>query len=104
MDCGCSVLFMFTIAPGGGIVFVGHELSLVQQYACVGVLAFPLFWMAGAGAAVFWVIGWYLFKKNWGPFLLDCKLVEIKPAVVLACKFVNFTALSSQDQDFSRPC
>jgi hypothetical protein len=36
--------------------------------------------------------------------LLDCKLVEIKPAVVLACKFVNFTALSSQDQDFSRPC
>jgi hypothetical protein len=35
-------------------------------------------------------------EKNLGTFfLLDCKLVEIKPAVVLACKFVNFTALSS---------
>jgi hypothetical protein len=39
-----------------------------------------------------------------GLFLLGCKLVEIKPAVVLACKFVNFTALSSQYQDFTRPC
>jgi hypothetical protein len=44
-------------------------------------------------------------EKNFGDhFLLDCKLVEIKPAVVIACKFDNFTALSSQDQDFSRPC
>ncbi|CAI9723232.1 Hypothetical predicted protein [Octopus vulgaris] len=36
---------------------MGHELSLGQQYAGVGVLSFPLFWVAGAGSAVFWVIG-----------------------------------------------
>ena len=35
----------------------GRELSLAQQYAAVGVLAFPLFWIAGAGSAVFWIIG-----------------------------------------------
>ncbi|GAB1598799.1 prenylated Rab acceptor protein 1-like [Argonauta hians] len=38
-------------------VIMGHELSLGQQYAGVGVLSFPLFWVAGAGSAVFWVIG-----------------------------------------------
>lgn len=35
----------------------GKELSLFQQYAVVGVCSFPLFWLAGAGSAVFWVIG-----------------------------------------------
>ena len=35
----------------------GRELSLAQQYSAVGVLSFPIFWVAGAGSAVFWVIG-----------------------------------------------
>ena len=35
----------------------GRELSLAQQYAGVGALSFPLFWIAGAGSAVFWIIG-----------------------------------------------
>lgn len=43
------------------IVVMGKEISLVQQYAAVGVLSFPLFWIAGAGSAVFWVIGASLF-------------------------------------------
>lgn len=43
------------------IVIMGKELSLAQQYAAVGVLSFPLFWVAGAGSAVFWVIGASLF-------------------------------------------
>ncbi len=30
---------------------------MTHQYAAVGVLSFPLFWAAGAGSAVFWVIG-----------------------------------------------
>ena len=30
---------------------------MAQQYAAVGVLSFPLFWLAGAGSAVFWIIG-----------------------------------------------
>ncbi|XP_013410223.1 prenylated Rab acceptor protein 1-like [Lingula anatina] len=36
---------------------LGHEVSLAQQYGAVGVISFPLFWLAGAGSAVFWVIG-----------------------------------------------
>ncbi|XP_059142630.1 prenylated Rab acceptor protein 1-like [Physella acuta] len=39
------------------ITVMGHELSLAQQYGGVGLLSFPLFWLAGAGSAVFWVIG-----------------------------------------------
>ncbi|CAL1548276.1 unnamed protein product [Lymnaea stagnalis] len=39
------------------ISVMGRELSLAQQYAAVGALSFPLFWIAGAGSAVFWVIG-----------------------------------------------
>jgi len=39
-------------------VFIsGRELTLAQQYGVVGICAFPLFWIAGAGSAVFWVIG-----------------------------------------------
>lgn len=39
------------------ITILGRELSLAQQYAAVGAASFPLFWLAGAGSAVFWVIG-----------------------------------------------
>ncbi|XP_013775089.1 prenylated Rab acceptor protein 1-like isoform X2 [Limulus polyphemus] len=35
----------------------GHELTLAQQYGIVSVISFPLFYMAGAGSAVFWVLG-----------------------------------------------
>lgn len=39
------------------IRFMGKEVSLAQQYACVGLASIPLFIIAGAGTAVFWVIG-----------------------------------------------
>ncbi|KAK3587718.1 hypothetical protein CHS0354_042509 [Potamilus streckersoni] len=39
------------------ITVFGREVSLAQQYAAVGACSFPLFWLAGAGSAVFWVIG-----------------------------------------------
>ncbi|XP_048254106.1 prenylated Rab acceptor protein 1-like isoform X2 [Haliotis rufescens] len=39
------------------LAILGREVTVAQQYACVGVLSFPLFWLAGAGSAVFWVIG-----------------------------------------------
>ncbi|KAI8767947.1 prenylated Rab acceptor protein 1 [Biomphalaria glabrata] len=39
------------------ITIMGREVTLAQQYAAVGALSFPLFWLAGAGSAVFWVIG-----------------------------------------------
>ena len=39
------------------LMCVGKEVTVTHQYAAVGLLAFPLFWIAGAGSAVFWVIG-----------------------------------------------
>ncbi|KAK2165986.1 hypothetical protein NP493_1344g00023 [Ridgeia piscesae] len=39
------------------IRIMGRELSLVEQYTAVGIMSFPIFWLAGAGSAVFWVIG-----------------------------------------------
>ena len=39
------------------LVVAGHELSLAQQYGLGSILSFPIFYLAGAGAAVFWVIG-----------------------------------------------
>jgi len=39
------------------VSIMGRELSLAQQYGAVGAMSFPLFWLAGAGSAVFWVIG-----------------------------------------------
>jgi len=39
------------------IRFMGREVSLAQQYAGVGIASIPIFILAGAGTAVFWVIG-----------------------------------------------
>lgn len=36
---------------------LGFKPTIGQQYAGVGVLSFPLFYWAGAGSAVFWVLG-----------------------------------------------
>ena len=38
-------------------VSTGRQIPLAHQYAAVGVLTFPLLWVAGAGSMVFWVIG-----------------------------------------------
>merc|ERR1712002_341695 len=35
----------------------GHEVSTTQQYALAALCSFPLFFLAGAGSAVFWVLG-----------------------------------------------
>ncbi|XP_063866459.1 prenylated Rab acceptor protein 1-like isoform X3 [Scylla paramamosain] len=43
------------------IVVGGHEVSMAHQYAVVGVLSLPVFYIAGAGAALFWVLGASLF-------------------------------------------
>jgi len=39
------------------VKFMGKEVSLAQQYAGVGLASIPIFIIAGAGTAVFWVIG-----------------------------------------------
>lgn len=35
----------------------GREVTLNQQYAAVGICSLPLYYWAGVGQAVFWVIG-----------------------------------------------
>jgi len=39
------------------VKFMGKEVSLAQQYVGVGLASIPIFILAGAGTAVFWVIG-----------------------------------------------
>nr|AXI69351.1 prenylated Rab acceptor protein 1 [Cepaea nemoralis] len=39
------------------VTVMGREITLAQQYAAVGAMSFPIFWLAGAGSVVFWVIG-----------------------------------------------
>jgi anoctamin-1 len=43
------------------VTVFGHELSLAQQYGLVAVCSLPLFYLAGAGAALFWVLGKIIF-------------------------------------------
>ncbi|MPC97059.1 Prenylated Rab acceptor protein 1 [Portunus trituberculatus] len=43
------------------IVVGGHKVSMAHQYAVIGVLSLPVFYIAGAGAALFWVLG--IFKN-----------------------------------------
>lgn len=40
-------------------LFPGREVSPAHQYALAGGVSFPFFWLAGAGSAVFWVLGEY---------------------------------------------
>jgi len=39
------------------VVVFGHSLTLIQQYCIVGLVFLPIFYIVGAGAALFWVLG-----------------------------------------------
>lgn len=43
------------------IVIGGHEIPLAHQYGAVGILSLPVFYLAGAGAVLFWVLGLFRF-------------------------------------------
>jgi len=43
------------------LVVLGHEMNMIEQYGLVALISCPLFYLAGAGAAVFWVIGASVF-------------------------------------------
>jgi len=43
------------------LILGGREVTLAQQYAAIAVGSIPLFVIAGAGTAVFWVIGASIF-------------------------------------------
>merc|ERR1711874_489568 len=69
-----SPLLLVVIAASGGAAYIaglknserklsvaGHEVSLAQQYAVIGLCSIPFFLLAGAGGVVFWVLGASLF-------------------------------------------
>jgi len=39
------------------VIVFGRPLTLVQQYCIVGLCFLPIFYIVGAGAALFWVLG-----------------------------------------------
>lgn len=43
------------------IVIGGHEIPLAHQYGAIGILSLPVFYLAGAGAVLFWVLGLFPF-------------------------------------------
>ena len=57
----------------------GKEVTLAQQYGVVAICSIPMFLLAGAGSAVFWVIGASFF------------------VIGLHATFYNFDALDIMD-------
>ena len=51
----CYILYLRTLQSK--FVLFGREVSPAHQYALAGAVSFPFFWLAGAGSAVFWVLG-----------------------------------------------
>lgn len=43
------------------LVIMGKELAVPHQMSLAGAVSLPVFWLAGAGAAVFWILGATLF-------------------------------------------
>jgi len=41
---------------------LGKEMSLAQVYTTLGLISIPVFLIAGAGSAVFWIIGIYFIS------------------------------------------
>lgn len=62
------------------VVILGHELSLTQQYGIMSLCLFPIFYLVGAGAAIFWVLGVSFFL------------------VILHASFYNIDAVVPDDQ------
>lgn len=51
----CYIIYLKTLQSK--MVLFGRELTTANQYGIAGAVSFPFFWLAGAGAAVFWVLG-----------------------------------------------
>ncbi|XP_058802438.1 prenylated Rab acceptor protein 1 [Phymastichus coffea] len=43
------------------LMVFNHKLTLAQVYAVIGICSLPLFYLVGAGAALFWVLGMQSF-------------------------------------------
>ncbi|XP_038623211.1 prenylated Rab acceptor protein 1 [Tachyglossus aculeatus] len=51
----CYILYLRTLQSK--LMLFGREVPPAHQYALAGAISFPFFWLAGAGSAVFWVLG-----------------------------------------------
>lgn len=58
------------------ISILGHRLTLAQLYALVGACSLPVFYIVGAGAVLFWVLGvsWFLITLHATYFNIDAVL------------------------------
>ncbi|XP_069189747.1 prenylated Rab acceptor protein 1 isoform X3 [Procambarus clarkii] len=63
------------------IIIGGHELSLAHQYSAVGIVSLPIFYLAGAGAVLFWVLGASFF------------------IIILHASFYNVESLIGSDEE-----
>ena len=81
---GCYILYLKN--KEGSIRLFGKELSLAQLYATAGICSIPLFIFAGAGSAVFWIIGasifvillhavFYAREEQEDPFMMQMNIV-----------------------------
>lgn len=64
------------------LVLFGKELTLAQQYGLITLCSMPVFYLAGAGAAMFWVLGASFF------------------IITLHASFYNIDALIAEEDSF----
>ncbi|XP_077867555.1 prenylated Rab acceptor protein 1-like isoform X2 [Saccoglossus kowalevskii] len=60
----------------GKVILLGRELTVGQQYLAITLFSCPLFFLAGAGSAVFWVIGASVFLVMLHASLLQIEVAE----------------------------
>lgn len=63
------------------IKLFGYQLSSRQLYGAVAIASFPLFYLAGAGSAVFWVLGASLFVVGLHASIYAIETVDTENAV-----------------------
>ncbi|XP_048511509.1 prenylated Rab acceptor protein 1 isoform X2 [Athalia rosae] len=58
------------------LMFLNHKLTLAQVYGLVAACSLPLFYLVGAGAALFWVLGvsWFLITVHAAFYNIDSVL------------------------------
>lgn len=54
---GAGYILHLRHAEGKKLALLSHEIPLAQQYGVVAICSLPIFYLAGAGAALFWVLG-----------------------------------------------
>lgn len=46
------------------LLIMSHKLTLAQVYMLVGICSLPLFYLVGAGAVLFWVLGMLIIQNS----------------------------------------